>query len=112
MRSGKTLLAACVLVCAGCAKHVGSGLGTAARWVLLSPPEVDDAGFPRGRRLVPQAPLTEWRREAVLDGEEACERARRANIDATIDRARAAYGADAKNDLAVRHAVNARCVPE
>ena len=112
MRSGRILLAACSLLCAACAKHLDSTFGRPPRWLLLSPPEVDDERFPRGRRVVVEAPLTEWRGEAVFEAEDQCERARRANTDDAIDRARAAYGADAKNDLAVRHAVHARCVRE
>jgi hypothetical protein len=78
-------------------------------WVLLHPPEVRDESYPRGYRLVPAAPLAEWRSVAGFDSEAACQAARQKGVDDSIDRARAEHGDDAKYELTVRRAVNAVC---
>jgi len=68
--------------------------------------------MPRGRRLLPEAALADWREQAAFPSEEACTAAKGAEINRSIDRARAESGeANAKYDLAVRRAVHARCVP-
>jgi hypothetical protein len=78
-------------------------------WILMHPPEVRDESYPRGYRLLPAAPMSEWRRVAAFDTQDACEAARRRDVDDSIDRARAEHGDDAKYDLTVRRAVNAIC---
>jgi hypothetical protein len=96
----------------GCARREVAPRPAAApaSWLLLTPPEIRDEGFPRGVRLLPDAPIREWQRQAEFDSEEACEGSRRTRTDDAIDRARAAYGDAAKLELPVRRAVNARCV--
>lgn len=81
----------------------------APAWVLLHPPEVRDESYPRGWRLLPAAPLAEWRSVAGFDSEAACEAARKKDVDDSIDRAHAEHGEDAKYELTVRRAVNAVC---
>ena len=81
-------------------------------WVLMHPPEVPDASYPRGYRLVPAAPIAEWRGVAAFDSEAACEAARKKDVDDSIDHARADHGDEAKYDLPVRRAVNAVCVAD
>jgi len=99
-----TFLAACLI----------AGLGACMRprptWNLLQPPEVRNESYPRGYQLLPGAPVSDWRQVATFASEAACEEARKQRTDEAIDRARAAVGEDAKNDLDVRRAVNARCV--
>ena len=81
-----------------------------ATWTLLQPPEVRNESFPRGYQILPNAPLDDWHRIAAFDSQAACEEARQRRTDEAIDRARATLGDDAKFDLDVRRAVNARCV--
>jgi hypothetical protein len=78
-------------------------------WVLLHPPEVRDESYPRGYRLLPAAPLADWHAVEGFADQDACEAARRKNVDQSIDRARAAHGDDAKYELTVRRAVHAVC---
>lgn len=80
-------------------------------WLLVQPPELADPSAPRGRRLVPTAPITSWKDVGTFPTETACDEARRVGTDTAIDRARAISGAEARYDLDVRRAVNARCVP-
>ena len=79
-------------------------------WTLLQPPEVRNESYPRGFQLLPDAPVSDWRQVATFASEAACEEARQRQMDEAIDRAHAAVGEDAKYDLDVRRAVNARCV--
>jgi hypothetical protein len=104
------LLLVVVLVPSGCARRIPRADAGDRAWQLMDPPEAPDARYPRGSRIRSHAPLAEWRAVGDFATLEECERAMHARIDDTIDRARAAVGADAKNDLTVRHAVNARCV--
>ena len=99
-----TLRAACLVVA------LGGCLRPRPAWMLLAPPEVRNESYPRGWQLLPGAPMSDWRRVAVFDSEAACEEARQRRTDDAIDRARATVGEDAKYDLDVRRAVNARCV--
>jgi hypothetical protein len=80
-------------------------------WVLVHPPQERDASYPRGIHLLTRAPITSWQARAVFDTIEACETRKQQEVDRTIDDAWATVGPDAKNDLGVRRAVNARCVP-
>jgi hypothetical protein len=80
-------------------------------WVLVHPPQERDPTFPRGVHLLTRAPVTTWQARAIFDTIEACESRKREDVDRTIDSAWASIGPDAKNDLGVRRAVNARCVP-
>jgi hypothetical protein len=100
---GWLLLAAGGVACSVIGVHRGG-------WRLIQPPEVEDAGAPRGRRLVSSAPTSQWHEVAALGSEAECLEAKRAEIDRTIDRARAEVGDEAKYELPVRRAVNARCV--
>jgi hypothetical protein len=79
-------------------------------WNLLQPPEVPNPAFPRGYQLLPDAAMTEWHSVGVFESETACEAVRKQHTDDSIDRARELYGAEAKYDLPVRRAVQARCV--
>jgi hypothetical protein len=81
-----------------------------AEWVMIRPPEVADAQAPRGYHLVPTAPESEWLHQACFASQAECDEAREANAETAIVRARASLGDDAKFDLDVRRAVNARCV--
>jgi hypothetical protein len=79
-------------------------------WQLAYPPEAADAQYPRGVHLLGSAPLSEWTAHGAYASEEECESERVRLIDDAIDRARVDHGADAKFELPVRRAVNARCV--
>jgi hypothetical protein len=98
------------LVLAGC-ERARVARPDAAGWVLMHPPQVPDAAFPRGQRFLTRAPLAAWSPRATFATAEACEHWKQEELDRTIDRAHIAWGDDAKNDLDVRRAVNARCVP-
>ena len=76
----------------------------------MQPPEVQNESYPHGWQLLPSAPMSDWQPVGGFDSEAACEEARQRRTDDAIDHARAAVGEDAKNDLDVRRAVNARCV--
>ena len=80
-------------------------------WILVSPPEVADAGSPRGIRLLPAAPVSEWHAVAAFDTEEGCNASRLARTNDAIDLARTMHGDDARFELPVRRAVNLRCIP-
>jgi len=97
------LLAACLLAALACMRPRPT-------WTLVQPPEVRNESYPRGFQLLPEAPMSDWREVAVFDSEAACEEARRRRTDEAIERARTAVGEEAKYDLDVRRAVNARCV--
>ena len=77
---------------------------------LIHPPAAADDQFPGGYRLLVKAPLGDWPVEARFASLEACEQARRAATDSAIAQAHELVGDEAKNDLGVRRAVNARCV--
>lgn len=83
----------------------------AQRYELIHPPDVPDARYPGGVHLRSDAPLASWHRVAAFATREHCETSRTRRIDDTIDEARAEVGEDAKYQLPVRRAVNARCVP-
>ena len=85
---------------------------SAGEWLLVQPPDVEDASMPRGHRLLTEAPLAEWPQRGAFPSEEECAAAKRAAINGAIDHARKESGeANAKYDLDVRRAVHARCVP-
>ena len=75
----------------------------------MFPPMVRDDRYPRGFRIQSDAPASLWTSEAVFESREHCDQARRDRIDEEIDKAKLVYDADAKNELPVRRAVNARC---
>lgn len=77
---------------------------------LIHPPDSPDTHYPGGVRVRWDAPLDAWHRDAVFATQEECESSRIARIDDTIDKARAEVGDQAKFQLPVRQAVNARCV--
>ena len=100
-----------VLGTLGCARQP-TVAKTPRGWLLMYPPQVEDPALPKGQRLLPEAPLADWREQAAFPSEEACTEAKRTDINRSIDHARAESGeANAKYDLAVRRAVHARCVP-
>lgn len=99
-------LAVMIVACAG---PRPSGQGS-HDWGLIRPPEIADPQAPRGWRLIPGAPQSEWVRQGTFDNEGQCDDARQKNAQTAITRARASAGDDAKFDLDVRRAVNARCV--
>jgi len=88
---------------AGCATHRG--------WQLVHPPETADAAAPGGGRLFPSVSVDEWRVVDTFGDETECTTAVATALDENLARAHAAFGDDAKYDLGVRRAVNARCVP-
>ena len=66
--------------------------GRAESWMLLRPPEVADAAYPRGYRLLPDAPMAGWSREATFATEGRCEAARQERVQVAIERGRSAVG--------------------
>jgi len=103
------LWAGVCLAIAGCMRS-RLPAATSDDWVLVHPPEVREEGRPRGYRLLPEAPLSDWRPQASFATEVECNQAQRKNIDDSIDRARGAVGDQAKFELTVRRAVQALCV--
>ena len=106
MRSVLVVLALS-LVAAGCTHGRPT---TPEAWSLRYPPETPDTHYPKGVHLARSAPLSEWTVGDRFDSEDACEIARVQRIDAAIDQARITRGDEAKYELPVRRAVNARCV--
>ena len=82
----------------------------AAAWQLIEPPQEPNTNYPRGYRVLSDAPIERWQPQESYATLEECTKAMRARVDRFIDSARAAVGSDAKNDLAVRRAVHAKCV--
>lgn len=101
-----------LIVAAGCAaRSAERGQATASPgYRLVRPPDVRDERYPGGVRVRSDAPLTTWEHVAVFATREECESSRITRIDDSIDKARAEVGDQAKYQLPVRHAVNARCV--
>ena len=81
-----------------------------AGWQLLEPPQEANDRYPRGYRVLSDAPLEQWQPQGSYASFEECTKAVREREDRFIDSAHAAVGNDAKNDLAVRRAVHAKCV--
>jgi hypothetical protein len=79
-------------------------------YALMHPPDVPDTHYPGGVHVVSEAPMDSWHRDAVFATREECELSRITRIDDSIDDARAEVGDQAKFQLPVRRAVNARCV--
>jgi hypothetical protein len=104
-------LALLLAVGSGCAARSTSQppAGT-ARYELIVPPDVPDARYPGGVHVLGDAPHTKWQHVALFVTFEECERSRVTRIDDSIDEARRKVGDDAKFELPVRRAVNARCV--
>src|SRR4051794_27176198 len=82
----------------------------AAAWQLMEPPQEPNDQYPRGYRVLSDAPLERWQPQESYASLEECTKAMRERVDRFIDSARTAVGQDAKNDLAVRRAVHAKCV--
>lgn len=102
-------LAVVVTVPMACAKPKAPPRVEEPRTTLLEPPQVQDPRYPRGYRIHKEAPPNEWTTVATFATFQECDRALHARIDETIDQAKAS-GVDAKHDLTVRRAVNARCI--
>jgi hypothetical protein len=96
----------------GCATRSAEGRpgAVAQSFELLSPPDVPDQHYPGGVHVQTSAPLPEWHRVAMFATLDECETSRAVRINDTIDEARIRVGDEAKNQLPVRRAVNARCV--
>lgn len=77
---------------------------------LVHPPTARDDAFPGGYRLVTTAPVSDWAVSERFATRVACEEALQTATATAINQAEAAVGTNAKNDLGVRRAVNARCV--
>ena len=94
------------------ASLLAGAIGCAARddFRLIHPPAAQDEHFPGGHRLLTRAPLGDWQVAAEFSSKAECDRARRDALENALTRAHALVGDDAKNDLGVRRAVNARCV--
>jgi len=107
--STATLLLALSLAIPGCT-HSRPSMMAANDWRLVYPPESPDAHYPKGVHLRRSAPIEEWTPGERYASEDACQTARIHKIDDAIDTARVTHGGDAKFDLPVRRAVNARCV--
>ena len=88
---------------------MGATACASARWRLLEPPVAQNANYPGGVQVLPQAEPARWDVVDSYGSEAACLAARRQRTDAAIDRAKATAGDDAKFDVAVRRAVNSRC---
>ncbi len=84
--------------------------GASAGYRLVLPPHVADTHYPGGFHVQAEAPLDRWQQVAAFPTREACETSRIGRIDDSIDQAREEFGAQAKFQLPVRRAVNARCV--
>ena len=78
---------------------------------LVHPPARPEANFPGGYRLLTKAPLADWSVVGQFPDRDACEQAKLAAAEDAVVTARARAGDQAKYDLDVRSAVNARCVP-
>lgn len=98
------------MTAAGLACGLALACGATQRWHLLHPPESLDPDAPGGIRLLPRTPMAEWRIAGTYAGRDECLAARDAAWDENLGRARAAVGDDAKYDVGVRRAVQARCV--
>ena len=107
--STATLLLALALAMPGCT-HPRPSMTAANDWRLVYPPESQDGHYPKGVHLRRSAPLEEWTPGDRYASEDACETARLQKIDDAIDTARVTHGDDAKFELPVRRAVNARCM--
>ncbi len=96
----------------GCAaRPAAGGQGVASpAYQLMCPPDVRDENYPGGVHVQADAPLAAWRRVAAFATREECESSRLNRIDESIDKARVEVGDQAKYQLPVRLAVNARCV--
>ncbi|MEO6026595.1 MAG: hypothetical protein ABIR79_06985 [Candidatus Binatia bacterium] len=101
-----------LFVSGGCAaRSVARGPAVAsAGYRLIRPPDVPDTHYPGGSHIQAGAPLEKWQQVAAFTTREECETSRIDRIDDSIDQAREEFGAQAKFQLSVRRAVNARCV--
>jgi hypothetical protein len=102
-----------LLIASGCAapsapRRQGA---TAQGYHLVHPPDVPDERYPGGVHVRSNAPLATWHEVAIFATREKCESSRIERIDESIDAARAQVGDQAKYQLPVRRAVNARCMP-
>lgn len=110
------VFAAMVLVSigsSGCAARSGernSVVVASTGYCLIRPPDVPDTHYPGGFHVQAGAPLEKWQQVATFATREECETSRIDRIDTSIDQAREEFGAQAKLQLPVRRAVNARCV--
>ncbi len=95
--------------CAARSVERGSAVASAG-YRLIRPPDVPDTRYPGGFHVQTGAPLEKWQQVAAFRTREECETSRIERIDDSIDEARAEFGAQAKFQLPVRRAVNARCV--
>src|SRR5262245_14686879 len=89
---------------------LASACATRDGFHLVHPPARPESNVPGGYGLLTKAPLAEWSVVASFDDQEACEKAKRAASEDAVVTARARAGDEAKYDLGVRRAVNARCV--
>jgi hypothetical protein len=111
-----------LIIGGGCAARSGEQPQAAARsgarpqvaasqgYQLIHPPDVADTRYPGGFHIRSHAPLASWHQVAVFATLEECESSRVTRIDDAIDKARIEVGDQAKYQLPVRRAVNARCV--
>ena len=110
------VLAALVLVSigsGGCAARSGERNAVVAAppgYRLIRPPDVPDTHYPGGFHVQAGAPLEQWQQVASFGTREECETSRIDRIDGSIDQAHEEFGAQAKLQLPVRRAVQARCV--
>ena len=83
MRSAVWLQLALATTIVACARPRPSDQG-ARDWALIRPPEITDLAAPRGTRLVPTAPQSEWLRQEAFDSEGQCDDARQKNAQTAI----------------------------
>lgn len=104
---------AVTIASAGCAARSAAPqvqVTEAQGYQLLLPPDVPNTRYPGGVRVQTDRPYADWHHLAVFPTFEECETTRIHHIDDSIDHARAEVGDQAKFQLPVRRAVNARCV--
>ena len=95
----------------GCAPRAARRNAKEAAWKLMEPPQTPDERYPRGYRVQYDAPVPTWTTTGEFPTVADCEQAKRARVNDTIERAKAASSPDeAKFDLDVRRAVHAQCV--
>lgn len=102
-----------MITSAGCAARspAPARVAEAPSYRLVVPPDVPDTHYPGGIHIRVGAPYEHWHQVALFPTLEECESTRVHRIDESIDSARAEVGEQAKFQLPVRRAVNARCIP-
>ena len=111
-RDVASMLVVVLLAAGGCATQSAQRAQETvpAGWQLVHPPDVRDERYPGGFHIRSDAPLEAWTQVAVFKTRDDCESSKITRIDDSIDKAMVEVGDQAKYQLPVRRAVNARCV--